>query len=335
MRGHLPSQVRSGEAAADPLPSGPARPPACGMPDSAACALRVLAEARQCGLPPPPRVLASCVRSLAKTRDPPAGILAPWGTPVARGRLLAAVPLEDSTRARLRELAIWTELGQWHKSARSYASAVEVWGLACCAAREPPWPPKEGSLDIMVVICRCAGSLVQYVSRVRSVLALIRGDAGALAHTGGLSRGALKRAARDGGRYKSRATAVQARSLGSRSVPPARRVGCSEVRDLAQWARSEAGREDIAGAPARPLRRQRGWALGRRRRAARQMLSSSPASSAYDSARNWWGSMPWVTRPSWRAHPEGAVTPQGRGARGNGAAGMHRERHPQGMHRAG
>eukprot|EP00959_Pyramimonas_sp_CCMP1952_P123650 2584892-Pyramimonas_sp.AAC.1 len=60
------------------------------MPDSAACALRVLAEARQCGVPPPPEVLASCLRSLAETRAPPAGILAPLGTPVARGPMLAA-----------------------------------------------------------------------------------------------------------------------------------------------------------------------------------------------------------------------------------------------------
>ena len=175
---------------------------------------------------------------------------------------MAAVPLGDSARAHAPELAIWTELGQWHKSARSYASAVEVRGLACRAAQEPPWPPQEGSLDVMVVICRCAGSLVQYVSRVRSVLALIRGDAGALAITGGLARGALKRAAHDGGRYKSRATAVQARLPRSLfpfpSVPVVRRSG---TWPSGPAARPGAGTLQAGLTPNPPRLRRRGEGL--------------------------------------------------------------------------
>lgn len=295
-RGRVSSQVRSVKAAAEPQSSGPARPPASGMPDSAACALKVLAEARQCGVPPPPGVLASCVRSLARTKEPPAGILAPRGTPVARGRLLAAVPLGDSARAHARELAIWTELGQWHKSARSYASAVEVWGLACRAAQEPH--------GRNLSLCREPGPV-----REPGALGLgldPRGRGGARDHRG------LGSGSTEAGGARRRQVQVQGHGRPGASssvpVPFPRRAGRAQVRDLAQWARSEAGRGDVAGGPGpQPTSSSASWGgfilwglRSRRGCAACQMPSSSPASSACGSARSWWASMPWATRPSWR-----------------------------------
>ena len=93
---------------------------------------------------------------------------------------------------RIQMFAVFREFCAWKKSARQYASAIELYGQACAAAEVQPWPPTPVARDLVMAFCHRAGTMAYYFRAIRSVLSLLRADAGVLELTRTLVVGARK-----------------------------------------------------------------------------------------------------------------------------------------------
>ena len=154
-------------------------------------ALALLTAARVQREVPQPGALAEAVRRLQSLRDAPA-LFAEKGTPRQWAKLLAQDGITEDVRRRVQMVALWREFHSWKRSANQYASAVELYGQACSTAGLQPWPPCDLARDLMVAVCRRAGTLAYYLQCVRSVLHLLRAGIGVLADTKTLVLGARK-----------------------------------------------------------------------------------------------------------------------------------------------
>jgi hypothetical protein len=139
----------------------------------------------------------------------------PPSLPDQRATWLANVPaaLRTCVVGMLEEDSIWTELGQWRKSALAYASAVQLWGRAAGLLSVEAWPPSQPVLNMFAFFFKNGDSLSNYVSHIRSVLALFRAPLGVLQDSTGLLEGARKLTPLECRRVKQRATADQTRRL--------------------------------------------------------------------------------------------------------------------------
>ena len=193
-------------------------------------ALWTLVEARDAGCPPAPAALAAAVRVVARVKNCPVVLLGLGPKPRARGTALAEPGgLSEDRRSKVKMVALWRELCQWKKSGAQYASAVECWGLAGRRraapparvfrprrriprrlAQVPPWPPCDATVEILAAMCSNPTTLRHYLSRVRSVLHLLRAPIGVLDQTRGLVAGAAKCGDPASRRYKASASAAQA-----------------------------------------------------------------------------------------------------------------------------
>ena len=181
------------------------------------------------------------------------------GTPRRRAEVTRAVGLSAAKIRKFQMFAVFREFCAWKKSAKQYAAAVELYGQACAAAGVQPWPPTPVAHDVMMAFCHRAGTLAYYFRAIRSVLGLLRADAGALELTRTLVQGARKARARTGreplrqeggcivqaedpagGRFKSRATAGNVRAMATWLREEARAL---RVRAVADAARHRQGGE--------------------------------------------------------------------------------------------
>ena len=191
--------------------------------------------------PPEPAILAEAVRAIGRApkelldsawRD--AGAQQPPTMPRRRAAWLAARGPGQAVDDWLELHELWTEAQSWHSSAAIYASAVALWGEAARLSAEPAWPPGAATLRRFAWCITCPATLTKYLMRLRSVLALVRSELGALADTRRLERGATASGRGAQGRPKMRATAQQTRDLCSALRS---RIGAPEVADAFVVAR--------------------------------------------------------------------------------------------------
>ena len=140
----------------------------------------------------------------------------PPALPAQRAAWLSTMPHShrELILSMIEEDTIWFEMAQWHTSADSYASAIQLWGRAALLANKPAWPPSQDILNVFVFLFRNGDSLANYISSLRSVLTLLRSPLGVLRHDAtGLVEGIRKLTPLSCRRVKQRATAEQTKRL--------------------------------------------------------------------------------------------------------------------------
>ncbi len=129
----------------------------------------------------------------------------------------------DASLVRIYTLrSICVKFGGFKRSARQYASAVELWGQASDLHRVAAWPPTEQTLAVFVGLFRSGVSLGRYLSHIRKILRWLRAPLGAVESTTWLVNGAKKSTPEAFLRPKQRATNAQTKLLIEWSL----NVGC-------------------------------------------------------------------------------------------------------------
>ena len=167
------------------------------------------------------------------------------GAPRQRARLLRAVGITSEKMESVRMAALFREFCAWKRSAKQYASAVELYGQVCASAQVAPWPPSGSSRDLLAAVCRRAGTLAAYIRAVASVLRLLGAPAGAFGETRALILGARKVARQAPRRGRGFCGSRNQADLPGEARFKARATA-GNVRDMAAWLRTYAQREDVA-----------------------------------------------------------------------------------------
>ena len=230
--------VTSSAAARPPVPVPAPAPAAVGgvFSHDAVDALQAIVAARRSHSPPPPAVLAGHIRAIGRApRDlldvawKDSGARQPPTQPRRRSAWLKACGPGQAVDEWLEMCEVWKELQAWHASASIYASAVALWGEAAELSGSAPWPPTEAALRRFQWCCESPTTLTKYLQRLRSVVALLRCDAGALSDTRRLERGA-------------------AASKRGAPAAPRMRASAQQTRDICLALREQLGAHELADA---------------------------------------------------------------------------------------
>ena len=237
----VPVAGKAAQPGPAPRPSTPvpvAAPAAAGdaLAHDAVDALQGIVAARRSHSPPPPAVHAGYIRAIGKApRDlldaawKDAGARQPPTQPRRRAAWLKACGPGQAVDEWLEMCEAWKELQAWHASASIYASAVALWGEAAELSGSPPWPPTEAALRRFAWCCESPTTLTKYLQRLRSVVALLRCDAGALSDARRLERGA-------------------AASKKGALAAPRMRATAQQTRDICRALREQLGAHELADA---------------------------------------------------------------------------------------